>query len=201
MSKDTMDWNALLVRFNKQVDQRINKLDGDPSKMRGTLSRELQSIGFDSLTSDAEILARRLALRGADPKGKADMVAALFVNDYLGSLKYLCESSEVCQTRQEVGEVALGLFQYKSDHGAFPENLNALTPNYLNELPVDRFSDEPMIYKQLGDHFMLYSVGYDEQDSFKYFKEIDFKPYGQFFFGDIGFHSDPTVWCDPELRR
>ena len=199
--KDVMDWNALLVRFNTEVDKRIETLNGDPSNMRGWSGKELDSIGIDFFDSELDILQKRLALRGGGPKDKADMVAALFVNDYMQSLKNLCEYHEICQTRQEVADVAMAICQFKLEHGAYPENLNALTPAYLDEIPKDRFSGNKLIYKRTGDHFMLYSVGYDRQDSYKFWKEFGRDAYNHLFMADIGFHSDPSIWGDIELNQ
>jgi len=59
----------------------------------------------------------------------------------------------------------LSILRYKVDKGQFPENLNQLvTAGYLEELPIDPFSDEPLAYKQIGDDFTLYSFGADFDD-------------------------------------
>jgi hypothetical protein len=54
------------------------------------------------------------------------------------------------------------LFRYKLDKGQYPENLNELvTTGYLKNLPMDCFSDKPLVYKKTGDNFLLYSYGPD----------------------------------------
>ncbi len=50
--------------------------------------------------------------------------------------------------------------RYKNDKGIFPDDLNELVAaGYLNDLPIDSFSDKPLIYRKTGDDFILYSVG------------------------------------------
>ena len=35
---------------------------------------------------------------------------------------------------------------------------------YLKKLPMDPYSDSPLVYKKTDDDFILYSVGYDFED-------------------------------------
>ena len=60
-------------------------------------------------------------------------------------------------------EVALRLFN--EDHGRLPRNLDELVPRYLDSVPIDPFSDKPLIYRTKDDKFQLYTVwsnGLDE---------------------------------------
>jgi hypothetical protein len=53
-----------------------------------------------------------------------------------------------------------GLLRYRQDTGQYPENLSELvTAGYLRELPMDCFSDKPLLYKKTDDDFLLYSFG------------------------------------------
>ena len=54
----------------------------------------------------------------------------------------------------------LALMRYKNDKGLYPEKLQELTTTgYLKELPMDPFSDKPLVYKKTDDNFILYSFG------------------------------------------
>ena len=55
--------------------------------------------------------------------------------------------------------------RYKNDKGLYPEKLQELiTTGYLKELPMDSFSDKPLVYKKTDDNFILYSVGHNFKD-------------------------------------
>jgi len=59
----------------------------------------------------------------------------------------------------------LALLRYKAAKGRFPENLERLVAaGYLNELPMDPYSDGTLVYKRQGSDFMLYSLGVDFDD-------------------------------------
>ncbi|UCC23329.1 MAG: hypothetical protein JSW23_04560 [Planctomycetota bacterium] len=66
-----------------------------------------------------------------------------------------CNSTEV---RATVAVVAI--LRYQQDTGSYPESLEELiTAGYLEELPLDSFSDKPLVYKKTDGDFILYSVG------------------------------------------
>jgi len=59
----------------------------------------------------------------------------------------------------------LVLLQYRYDKGKLPKDLQELlVTDYLPQLPMDPYSDGPLVYKQTGDDFLLYSLGEDFDD-------------------------------------
>jgi len=57
---------------------------------------------------------------------------------------------------------AVRLFQH--EHGRVPHNLAELTPQYLESVPMDPYSGQPLVYQAHSDWHSLYSVGPDGQD-------------------------------------
>ena len=59
----------------------------------------------------------------------------------------------------------IALLRYREDAGSYPEELDGLiTAGYLKELPMDSFSDKPLVYRKTDDDFTLYSVGLNFED-------------------------------------
>jgi hypothetical protein len=59
----------------------------------------------------------------------------------------------------------IALFRYEQDKGSYPSALDdLLQTGYLKQLPMDPWSDKPLVYKTTADGFMLYSVGSDFKD-------------------------------------
>lgn len=54
---------------------------------------------------------------------------------------------------------------YHETNGHWPADLQALAPEQLATLPLDPFSEQPLVYRVVDDGFMLYSVGRDGVDS------------------------------------
>lgn len=64
----------------------------------------------------------------------------------------------------DVAKVGLALKLYKIQHGAFPDSLNKLQPDFLKEVPLDPFTGQELIYRKQKDGFILYSVGHNLKD-------------------------------------
>jgi len=71
--------------------------------------------------------------------------------------------------RRKVGVEAfiatVAILRYKQDNGNYPENLSELLEaGLLKELPMDPFSNKPVVYRKMDDDFTLYSVGLNFED-------------------------------------
>src|SRR5262249_6620406 len=62
------------------------------------------------------------------------------------------------QTRRNLS-LAFALAAYRSDHGSYPEKLDLLAPQYLEEIPNDLYSGKALIYRPSEHGYLLYSVG------------------------------------------
>jgi len=59
----------------------------------------------------------------------------------------------------------LALARWRAEKGEYPASLGQLTAaGLLKDLPMDPFSDKPLIYRRTGDNFILYSVGPNFRD-------------------------------------
>jgi hypothetical protein len=78
-------------------------------------------------------------------------------------------------------DLAIRLFLHQ--HKRLPEKLDELVPEYLDSVPVDPFSSQPLIYRRTGDEFVLYSVAADGTDDGGFFRS-----WGDFI--DAGYDLD-----------
>jgi hypothetical protein len=59
----------------------------------------------------------------------------------------------------------IATLRYEQDKGSYPSTLDDLIQaGYLKQLPMDPWSDKPLVYKRTADGFMLYSVGSNFKD-------------------------------------
>ncbi len=60
----------------------------------------------------------------------------------------------------------LALKRWRLEKGEYPEDLRELvSAGLLKELPMDPYSDKPLVYRKTDDDFILYSVGRDFTDN------------------------------------
>jgi hypothetical protein len=58
----------------------------------------------------------------------------------------------------------IALELYRRQHGAYPNSLDALVPQFLPKVPADRITGEPVRYRLVGGQPLIYSVGVDRKD-------------------------------------
>ena len=64
-----------------------------------------------------------------------------------------------------LAEVACALERFHLAHGAYPQTLGELAPQFIARLPNDFMDGQPLRYRRLDDHrFKLYSVALDLKD-------------------------------------
>jgi hypothetical protein len=60
---------------------------------------------------------------------------------------------------------ACALERFYIANGSYPENLDALMPDFLSAVPLDPVDQKPMRYHRTEDgRYVIYSVGYDQRD-------------------------------------
>jgi len=97
-------------------------------------------------------------LEGADPVTKV-FSSAWPSNMLIPSLSRADQMWEKARTQRRLARVALALAAYKAEHNEYPPALAELSPKYLTEIPLDNFTDKPLIYSRTSDGYSLYSVG------------------------------------------
>lgn len=69
------------------------------------------------------------------------------------------------QAQVDEARVACALERYRLAHGNYPESLDVLAPQCIEQLPHDIINGQPLHYRRTDDgRFVLYSVGWDERD-------------------------------------
>ena len=78
----------------------------------------------------------------------------------------LLARAATAETRRRIIVTAIALERFRQKHGAYPQTLAALVPEFLKAAPVDFMDGQPLRYRLTGDgHFVLYSVGLDCVDN------------------------------------
>ena len=70
-----------------------------------------------------------------------------------------------CGASRDALLAVLAALRFRHDRCGLPEHLRELVAaNYLSQLPMDPFSNEPLVYRRTGNNFMLYSLSDDFDD-------------------------------------
>ena len=89
----------------------------------------------------------------------------VFLSTFVPTFKRIYEIGSRVSVNVRATLTMIAIFRYKRDTGRYPQNLNQLvTDGYLKQLPIDSYSDKPLVYKKTEDNFILYSFGPDFKD-------------------------------------
>jgi hypothetical protein len=84
---------------------------------------------------------------------------------FLPGFERIIEYSYQNKTDVQATLSIIAILRYKQDTGVYPEHLEQLTAEaYLKELPMDPYTDEPLVYCRTADNFILYSLGHNFKD-------------------------------------
>jgi hypothetical protein len=68
------------------------------------------------------------------------------------------------ETMVNEGQIACALERYRLAHGAYPETLEALVPQFMERAPHNIINGQALKYRREGGGFLLYSVGWNGTD-------------------------------------
>jgi hypothetical protein len=71
---------------------------------------------------------------------------------------------ELCRLRLRATAAACAAMRYRADHGAWPETLDALVPEYMSEVPSDTMTGGDLRYVLRDGGIVVYSVGENRKD-------------------------------------
>jgi hypothetical protein len=87
------------------------------------------------------------------------------VSVLMPALKSISEVSHRFYADVQSTLTVIALLRYRQDTGNYPASLDALVAaEYLKNLPIDPWSDKPLVYKRTDDRFMLYCIGRNFKD-------------------------------------
>lgn len=104
----------------------------------------------------------QIRAKGIDPGQETDEMVKgnVLLEIFTPAVVKVCQLSYGNRADVEATGVVLAVLRYEKDKGGYPESLAELVDTgFLEDVPIDPFSDEPLVYRKTEDGFILYSVG------------------------------------------
>jgi hypothetical protein len=134
------------------------------AQFRGTFDPENRSIFPPQLNVADKELQRECARRWFGPLSSI-VQHNLLATFILPALTRVPVKGAKAQIAVDQALLACALERYRLAQGHFPDRLDALTAQFLSQLPADLLSGEPYKYRRTDDgQFVLYSVGWNQSD-------------------------------------
>ncbi len=125
---------------------------------------EMQAHTFDPVRDSVSPAASKEALRRMETflagKSPFKIAARIAVPNFIKA------TQTTVRNQNSVNEalIACALERYHIAHGEYPESLDALTPQFIEKVPHDIIDGGPLKYRKNNDSFVLYSIGWNEED-------------------------------------
>lgn len=178
-SKGITDHSRMVTEFNKMADQYFGELieaaeGGDYSKLK-ELEKRMEAIGeFNEEQFSAKIIEIFAIIKNKDKiddeainsMERIYVLVGQKMSEVLLGMLYpaitkAVQHCDIEQVESSVVETKLALNIYRKENGNFPESLDDLVPDILNQKPIDPFNSLPLIYERIDDGYLIYSIGPD----------------------------------------
>ena len=165
-----IDWNGVLIAFNEAHDDAVAALSlPTHARRRAELDRLAAAWATTAPAARSALADTATVLRGmVEPRRRERALAAwlaIEAFDRVGCLEYPAAKS----ARRELVRTAVALAAWRADRAPgeslSPERLEDMVPRYLENVPVDPFTDGPLLYRRRGEAILLMSVGFDGVDN------------------------------------
>jgi RNA polymerase sigma factor (sigma-70 family) len=159
----SLDWDSLLRACNLWFDRAVAALRiTDRAARQEALNRiqeEAKALEKDGGTP-ADVIQALVEAKDDTTKKLGDVLIGF-------TLLRIIRTQKAADQKEQVQRnlcLAFALAVYQSEHGCYPQDLDSLTPTYLEEVPTDLYSGKALIYRPSENGYLLYSVGINGLD-------------------------------------
>jgi hypothetical protein len=167
-----IDWDPALRGANRWYDRLVAGLSepdygvrAERLKQFDTALRKLRAEIVDIGTL-AVLLDKK---QSGSTRGK--LLGDVMITLLMPALHKIQGAADRTHQTQDNLTVAFALERYRSEKGGYPKTLDALTPDYLKQIPRDLFSGNALVYRPTfpkaagpANGYLLYSVGVNGKD-------------------------------------
>jgi hypothetical protein len=149
-------------RAGKGLMSALGLAGADKRLMLETFDEALRDVEKET----PEVVARRVTLfeeatskaRGFPPK--------IYTGLLLPAMSKVGNRFATYEARRRAALTALAVERYRlANKGTLPQNLEALVPRFLPEVPLDPYDGQALRYRRAGKGYVIYSVGSDLADN------------------------------------
>jgi hypothetical protein len=153
-----VDWQEIHKRIDQKMDEALDVLSASDEQERRTRIREMLARPENKFSSREKFSLMNV------PALATDFIWKIIDDVSLDGTPYSLKGMEVARDQQEVLRVCIALRRFHFEKQRYPASLDELLGTYLNHIPLDYGTGEPMRYQRLNAGAIVYTVGYNEID-------------------------------------
>jgi hypothetical protein len=157
---------AVLIPQGWYYQEELNYCRGFNAELATGLDITKNQISPAQLKADFQAFEQMMAASGFAGTALGGVFGhKIMARMLLPALNRVLLKTAAAQTTVKQAAIACALERYRLASGHFPEELDALVPQFISKIPNDLLTGGPYTYRRTDDgRFVLYSVGWDEKD-------------------------------------
>jgi hypothetical protein len=157
----SLDPNLVLRTVNQWLDRLESALYETDAQVRiqrlTDIEAELRKMGDNPLAGvSREVLRSR--------KRRSQGVGDMYFNLLMPAWREIATSERRILQANDLTCIMFALEKFAVDRGNYPSALEELTPEFLSEIPADRFTGQPLHYQPSDTGYIVYGVGDNKLD-------------------------------------
>ncbi|HEY4761557.1 MAG TPA: hypothetical protein VIH42_13325 [Thermoguttaceae bacterium] len=163
-SSKPSDWDTVLRMGNFWYDRLVEAFHKPTYAERMEACKRLENEFYGISAKEKATAKSMLDGKNVRLAGKVKEKANIYIYIHHRGVGLSLNIEELAHVRTDLSHLALALGAYRSEHGSYPDRLDEVVPQYIAELPKDRFANADYIYRPDGKGYILYSIGYNGKD-------------------------------------
>jgi hypothetical protein len=157
--RSQINWDDALTFANEQFDKLVAAFRKPPVPDRKEAFTQLHDeLRVMTSAFRGEAFGKSL-MEAAARKDSGRTMGKLLTVMMMPAFDAAAEAENRAHTREALGQLGFALAAHHADHGTYPDSLSALAPKYIDRVPNDLYTGQPLHYRREGAGCLLYSVG------------------------------------------
>ena len=161
---EVINWDATAKLLNKWYDRIVVASNEQGYAKRKQLfakiDQDIQKLKTE--ISPAKLASAVLATGAPDATG--EVIGNVLVALLVPAVDAATTAHHRAMAQMDVLRIAFAAEIYAREHARYPDGMAKLKPEYLSEIPMDRFSDNPLRFVADERKLVIYSVGSNGRD-------------------------------------
>lgn len=157
-----IDWDVVMQFGNRWYDRMATAQRDENRSARRAALKQIDG-DLERLSESVKTLAMTKRLPKSR-KATSEMVGAVLVSLMFPAGTNIQNANDQAGQRFRNLETALALLDYHHKHGEYPDSFRQLVPDFIKQVPVDKFSGKAVLYRKDKGSCLFFSVGINGKD-------------------------------------
>ena len=158
------DWELRLIEAGAYASSESAQRSGLRERLKDAALRRFARKGIDNVREAAQLSHAELQTWSSQHQRLRGVEHELLPTRLISGVENAVIARTNTATHADALRALVALDLYHKTHGVYPETLDALTPEFLDTVPIDAYAAAPLRYSPKNGSYTMYSIGPSGQD-------------------------------------